>query len=265
MLYIYSEHFRLYRYPRTTRKNCPNLGMARRFLILSVKGWVWSSRTSGERASLTDFLSRELFDNSAVNSWSCCNKLPRTGWLSNNRSLFWVSLGWNHDLALHTRQERFYPCFFQYVMVAGIPWLVATALHSASEVTLLPGACMCVCTRECMPNLSLLPSGIHVVPVRPFQVAPAIKNHPANAWNVREVGSIPGSVRSPAEGNRNSLQYSCLENPMDRGAWWVRVHRITKSWTRLKWLSTQHMGWFRIIFSSQNLYFSHICKITFAT
>ena len=88
MLYIYSEHFRLYRYPRTTRKNCPNLGMARRFLILSVKGWVWSSRTSGERASLADFLSRELFDNSAVNSWSCCNKLPRTGWLSNNRSLF---------------------------------------------------------------------------------------------------------------------------------------------------------------------------------
>ena len=88
MLYIYSEHFRLYRYPRTTRKNCLNLGMARGFLILSVKGWVWSSRTSGERASLTDFLLRELFDNSAVNCWSCYNKLPQTGWLSNNRNLF---------------------------------------------------------------------------------------------------------------------------------------------------------------------------------
>ena len=63
MFYMYSERFRLYRYPRTTRKNCPNLGMARRFLILSVKGWVWSSRTSGEWASLTDFLLRELFNN----------------------------------------------------------------------------------------------------------------------------------------------------------------------------------------------------------
>ena len=46
-----------------------------------------------------------------------------------------------------------------------------------------------------------------------------------------DLGSILGSGRSPGEGNGNPLQYSCLENPMDRGAWWVTVHGVTKSWT----------------------------------
>ena len=51
-----------------------------------------------------------------------------------------------------------------------------------------------------------------------------VKNLPANAG---DVGLIPGSGRSPGEGNRNSLQYSCLENPIDRGAWLAIVHRVT--------------------------------------
>ena len=55
----------------------------------------------------------------------------------------------------------------------------------------------------------------------------------ASASNVGDLGSIPGSGRSPAEGNGNPLQYSCLENPMDRGAWWATVHWIAKSRTRL--------------------------------
>ena len=46
-----------------------------------------------------------------------------------------------------------------------------------------------------------------------------VKNLPANAGDVRDMDSIPGSGRSPGEGNGNSLQYSCLENPIDRGAW----------------------------------------------
>ena len=50
----------------------------------------------------------------------------------------------------------------------------------------------------------------------------------------RNVSSIPGLGRFLGEGNGNPLQYSCLKNPMDRGAWWATVHRITKSWTRLK-------------------------------
>ena len=54
-----------------------------------------------------------------------------------------------------------------------------------------------------------------------------------SASNVGDLGSIPGSGRSPGEGNDNPLQYSCLENPTDGGAWWATVHGVTKSRTRL--------------------------------
>ena len=64
-----------------------------------------------------------------------------------------------------------------------------------------------------------------------------VKSPPANAGDIRGAGLIPGSGRSPEGGHGNSLQYSCLENPMDRGAWWYMVHRVTKSRTRLKQLS----------------------------
>ena len=55
----------------------------------------------------------------------------------------------------------------------------------------------------------------------------------ASAYNAGDLGLIPGSERSPGEGNGNPLQYSCLENPMDRGAWWATVHGVAKSQTRL--------------------------------
>ena len=55
----------------------------------------------------------------------------------------------------------------------------------------------------------------------------------ASAHNAGDPGSIPGPGRSPGEGNGNPLQYSCLENPMDGGAWWPTVHGVTKSRTRL--------------------------------
>ena len=55
---------------------------------------------------------------------------------------------------------------------------------------------------------------------------------------LRDAGSIPGLERSPGGGHGNPLQYSCLENPMDRGTWQATAHRVTKNWTRLKWLST---------------------------
>ena len=51
----------------------------------------------------------------------------------------------------------------------------------------------------------------------------------ASARNAGDLGSIPGSGRSPGEGNGNPLQYSCLENPMDGGAWWATVHRVSKT------------------------------------
>ena len=58
-----------------------------------------------------------------------------------------------------------------------------------------------------------------------------VKNLPANAGDVRDTGSVPGLRRSPGEGNGDLLQYSCLENPMDRGAWRAMVHRVAKSRT----------------------------------
>ena len=57
-----------------------------------------------------------------------------------------------------------------------------------------------------------------------------------------EEGSIRGLGRSPGGGHGNPFQYSCLENPMDKGAWWARVHRVTKSWTRLKRQHTHTHG-----------------------
>ena len=60
------------------------------------------------------------------------------------------------------------------------------------------------------------------------QVVLVVKNPPTNAGNVRDVSSIPGSGRSLGEGHGNPLQYSCLENPMDREAWRTTVHKITK-------------------------------------
>ena len=55
----------------------------------------------------------------------------------------------------------------------------------------------------------------------------------ASAYSAGDPGLIPGSGRSPGEGNGNPLQYSCLENPMDGGAWLATVHGVAKSWTRL--------------------------------
>ena len=58
-----------------------------------------------------------------------------------------------------------------------------------------------------------------------------VKNPPANARDTGDAGSIPGSGRSSGGGNGNPLQYSCQENPMERGAWMATVHGVTKSWT----------------------------------
>ena len=63
------------------------------------------------------------------------------------------------------------------------------------------------------------------------QVVLVVKNLPATAEYVRHMGLIPGSRRSPGGGNDNPLQYSFLENPMNRGGWWDVVHRVAKSRT----------------------------------
>ena len=63
------------------------------------------------------------------------------------------------------------------------------------------------------------------------QVVQAVKNLPTNAADLGDVGLIPGSGRSPGGGHSNPLQYSCLENPIDRGAWWPTVRGVAKSQT----------------------------------
>ena len=76
-----------------------------------------------------------------------------------------------------------------------------------------------------------------------------------STYNGGDTGWIPESGRLPGEGNGNPLQYSCLENPMDRGAWKATAHRVAKSWTWLKWLSMHK--------ENENLYFQFLCFIFF--
>ena len=86
-----------------------------------------------------------------------------------------------------------------------------------------------------MPIIALIAQGIQYVLVVTIigasLVVLMVKNPSANAGDARDMGSIPALGRYPGEGNGNSLQYSCLENTMDRGAWWATVHGVAKSWT----------------------------------
>ena len=77
-----------------------------------------------------------------------------------------------------------------------------------------------------------------------------VKNLPANSGDAGDAGSIPGPRRSPGEGNGNLLEYSCLKNSKDRGAWWATDHRITKSWTRL----SGHKAMLSVTLSCFNLF-----------
>ena len=70
--------------------------------------------------------------------------------------------------------------------------------------------------------------------MRASRMALMVQNLPANAGDIRDAGLISGSGKSPGGGHGTPLQYSCLENPMDRGAWQATVHRVTKNWTLLK-------------------------------
>ena len=72
--------------------------------------------------------------------------------------------------------------------------------------------------------------------LRASQVLLVVNNPPANAGDIRDLGSIPRLGRSPGGGHGNPLQYSCLEKPMDRGAWWATVNEVVKNQTRWKGL-----------------------------
>ena len=100
-----------------------------------------------------------------------------------------------------------------------------------------------------------------------FQVVLVVKNLLANVGEIRDTGSIPVSGRFPRERHCNPLQYSCLKNPMDRGAWQAIVHRVTKIQTQLQQLSmhahTIRHCIIRMLYSyknSQFCYQSHFTK-----
>ena len=75
---------------------------------------------------------------------------------------------------------------------------------------------------------------MHINILTDFPGGTRVKNSPASVGDTREVGLTPGSSISPGEGHGNLLQYSFLDNSMDRGSWQVTVYRDAKSWNRLK-------------------------------
>ena len=90
-----------------------------------------------------------------------------------------------------------------------------------------------------------------------------VKNPPANAGDITDVGLIPELGRSPGEGHGNPLQHSCLENPMDRGAWRATVHTGTKSQTQLKRPSLQASGYSYIKFYLDNIVYRSFQYLNF--
>ena len=112
--------------------------------------------------------------------------------------------------------------------------------HSLSKVPDTGGSRYvgCFSKAEASKNSSPLFS-TYYTPSVGSQVVLVVKNMPVDAGDVREVGSIPGLASSPGEGYGNPLQYTCLENSMDRGVWWA--HSVVKSRTRLKLLSIHEL------------------------
>ena len=93
------------------------------------------------------------------------------------------------------------------------------------------------------------------------QVALVVKNPPANTGDIRDMGSIPGLKRSPGGGQGSPLQYSCLENPMDRGVWWATIYEVAKSWTQLKRLMHTRVRLSPTIFTTIGISLHTICNM----
>ena len=137
----------------------------------------------------------------------------------------------------------FFPCLDQQIYRQSQPFIYAASTNHGSKIfeKKIPESSI-------KQNLNLLHAGnylnsIYIVLItihRASQVALVVQNSPANARDIRDTGSIPRSGRSPGGGHGNLLQYSSLENPMDREAWQATVHRVAQSQTRLKQLSTQY-------------------------
>ena len=95
-----------------------------------------------------------------------------------------------------------------------------------------------ICTMDRSPETTTLKSVWSPCVLGGFPGGAGGKKTASSCRRLKRHGFIPGSGRSPGEGHGNPLQYSCLENPMDRGAWWATIHGVAKSQKWLKWLST---------------------------
>ena len=89
--------------------------------------------------------------------------------------------------------------------------------------------CICLILKIYIAHMS----NVYIKNIYLTQVALVVRNPPANEGDARDAGSTPGSGRSPEVGNGNPLQYSCLENSMERGTWWAAIHGATESHIRL--------------------------------
>ena len=116
--------------------------------------------------------------------------------------------------------------------------LTASSEFSPGAVGQTPGVCEMDKLKLKIPSSCSFPFLAAALMGRASQVALVVKKSPTSAGDLRDTGSIPGWGRSPGGGHGNPLQCSCLENPIDRGAWRATVHRTTTSQTQLKRLST---------------------------
>ena len=142
------------------------------------------------------------------------------------------------------RSKTLAPRFSANYQWAGVTILQVglSLVHTRDSFMLLPVPCSHL---TCNIDLTVYPGS------QASQVILVVKNSPGNARDLRDTGLTPGSGRSPRGGYGNSLQYSSLENPMDREAWPATDHRVSKSWTRLKQLNTHtpgsQRGWWGLV------------------
>ena len=166
-----------------------------------------------------DPLKEEMATHSSILAWE-------TPWTEEPGRLQCMWLWKRHDLATK-QQQHVYRKAVKRIQSSHIPHI------QFSSIIILHEWVWYIFHNSWVNIDTLLLTKVHTI-----QVALVVKNPPASLGNLRDLGSIPGLGRSPGGGKGNPFQYSCLENPMDRGAWRATVHRVAKSQTRLKRLST---------------------------
>ena len=125
----------------------------------------------------------------------------------------WLAVGWD---TASSGTPFTSPLLLSLSPVFPLPWIISSFYWSLSSNSFLGK-----CARKIIFLQLHIPEG--------FPGGTVVKNLPANVGGTRDTGSIPELGRSPGEGNDNPLQYSCLENSMDRRAWWFIVHGVTES------------------------------------